>query len=192
MVVFMEKTCENCGKTFDRPPSLIGRFCSSTCAYSARRKPLTEHRRIRYLPEHPLAGHSGLVSEARVVLFARIGPGAHRCHWCGGKVRWRKGQRGNLVDALVADHVDNNPLNDAPDNVVASCGSCNGNRTQKIKGGEAFVVNANGTRARAVEKACAACAKVFLAIPAQVRSGRGRFCSRSCARSAPRRTKTAT
>lgn len=178
----MDSTCKHCGAAYSRPASLIGTYCSKACGYAARRKDETTTRRVRYLPGHPLAGATGLVAEARVVLYAQIGPGEHPCHWCGTKVRWTTGLRGNLAGSLIADHLDSNELNDAPENIVPACGRCNGTRTQGIKPDEAFVVRHNGTRARAVKRACEQCGAAFFVPPSFVRPGKARFCSRSCAR----------
>ncbi len=184
----MEKACERCGAKFTRPPSLMGRFCSKSCWYGSNRKNTTTRRRMLYRPDHALAGNTGLVSAARAILFNRIGAGWHSCHWCGRKIRWRIGKSGNLVDAVIADHVNNDPLDDAPENIVASCGACNGTRTQAIRTGELFVTNPNGTRARAVERQCQTCQSTFLVVPAQLnKPGKGRYCSLSCARKAPRK-----
>lgn len=185
----MERVCENCGDVFARPPSLIGRFCSKQCAYTARRKAVTEHRRILRAPEHPLAGSTGLVSAARAALYDKLGPGWHACHWCGRKVRWLIGVRGNPRTALVADHVDSDPLNDAIANLVPACGTCNATRTQSIKTGELFVVGSNGkgNRTRATARTCLICGASFLVATAQLRTpGKGLCCSRSCARRLPR------
>lgn len=182
MIRRMEKSCERCGKPYNRPPALAGRFCSKQCAYAARRKERPKYRRQRYLPDHPLAGATGLVSDARVVLYARVGPGWHACHWCGAKVRWLINRRGNARGALIADHLDGDPLNDSPDNVVVSCGGCNGTRGRVIQAGELFVAN-GAARTRAVERVCARCHRPFLVGVAQARTpGKGLYCSRSCAR----------
>ena len=76
-------------------------------------------------PEHPLADAAGTVAVHRWVLYERIGPGSHACHWCGIEVRWMKGLR---PGALVADHVDANPRNNEPGNVVQACQRCNAAR----------------------------------------------------------------
>lgn len=186
----MLKTCAFCAKSYNRPPSLAGSFCSKACAYAARRKDVTDHRRMRYLPNHPLAGKTGLVSEARTVLYTRIGGGVHQCHWCGCAIRWVTGRCGYTAGAIVADHVDNDPINDAQENIVASCGPCNGARTRKISKDELFVERSNGTRLRAVERTCAKCDKPFLIPPAFLRKPNGGlYCSLSCARKGPRKTK---
>jgi hypothetical protein len=183
----MEHICTHCGGPYDRPPSLAGSFCSRSCAGAARRKERPEHRRIRYAPRHPLAGATGLVSEARAALYDRIGGGAHKCHWCDAGVAWMVGMRGNAHFALIADHVDNDERNDAPSNLVPSCGRCNGSRTQRIEAGELFVTRPNGTRTRAVERHCIGCGARFLQAAAEAKNlTKGRFCSMSCARSKKR------
>ncbi len=92
------------------------------------------------------------------------------------------GLRGNLAGSLIADHLDSDELNDAPDNIVPACGRCNGTRTQQIKPDETFVVRPNGTRTRAISRACEQCGSAFNVPPSYVRNGKGRFCSRGCAR----------
>lgn len=71
-------------------------------------------------PSHPLSQSSGLVLQHRKVLFQKIGPGPHRCNWCGLIVEWG--------DSLVTDHVDGDRQNNDPSNLVASCISCNVSR----------------------------------------------------------------
>ena len=73
-----------------------------------------------YKPGHPLADSTGQVYEHRLVLHAIIGDGPHGCRWCGKPVNWG--------DGLYADHVDDNPLNNNPVNLVPSCNGCNINR----------------------------------------------------------------
>ena len=178
----MDGTCAHCGATYSRPPSLLGRYCSKRCAYDARRKERTNHRRMRFAPAHPLAGKTGLVSEARAVLYDRLGPGPHACHWCGTTVDWVVGARGNIPTALVADHVNSDPLDDRPENIVPACGACNATRGAVVADDDLYVTRANGTRLRAVRRECEHCHGQFLAAVNQVAAGRGRFCSKSCAR----------
>lgn len=126
----MDMTCAHCGNAYSRPPSLAGSFCSKRCAYDARRKDRTDHRRMRREPDHPLASKSGYISEARAVLYAKIGPGAHPCYWCQVEVLWHRDTRGQPKGVLVADHVNGDHLDDSIDNLVPACGRCNIHRNR--------------------------------------------------------------
>lgn len=134
---------------------------------------------------HPLAGKTGLVALARLILYDKIGPGPHPCHWCDTPVEWMPG-RGLAEGALLADHLDHDPENNAPENLVPACNRCNAHRTRKGDrrriGSDELTIMWSGVRTRAVERQCAVCTKAFLTVPAEVRKGRGQFCSRSCAR----------
>lgn len=84
----------------------------------------------RYLTgqyDHPLAGQNGIVAEHRKVLYDKIGPGTHECHWHGtrqcGRTALTWGGRGK--NAIRADHLDDDILNNSPDNLVPSCCGCN-------------------------------------------------------------------
>lgn len=72
---------------------------------------------------HPVAHRSGTAFEHRVVLYDAIGPGSHPCNWCGKQVSWGSD--------LQTDHVDHDPQNNAPDNLVPSCGPCNVRRNSR-------------------------------------------------------------
>lgn len=73
--------------------------------------------------EHPLARIGGLLGEHRKVLYEKIGPGPHYCHWgCGKLLDW--GGSGGII----ADHLDGDKLNNAPGNLVPSCSPCNTGR----------------------------------------------------------------
>ena len=179
-------TCGWCGTRYQRPPSLLGKFCSKQCAYAARRKETTSVRRMCLLPGHPLAPPSGLVSQARVTLYSKLGAGRHPCHWCGEEVAWTVGQRGNLAGNLIADHLDSNPLNDDDDNLVPSCGRCNGTRGARVSDDEPYVVRTNGTRLRGIRRECLTCSAPFVAMPSP-NPKKGLYCSRSCARKGAKR-----
>jgi hypothetical protein len=76
---------------------------------------------------HPLENARGVLVH-RVVLFDKIGPGEHPCHWCNQPVSW------NLTfpespAGLVVDHLDHDRLNNDSSNLVPSCGQCNIQRT---------------------------------------------------------------
>ena len=75
-------------------------------------------------PEHQLSWSDGVVSVHRKVLFDRIGPGVHACHWCGQSVEWG----GTGPTQLVVDHVDRDTHNNAVENLVPACTRCNTQR----------------------------------------------------------------
>jgi len=78
---------------------------------------------------HPLAGSNGQLREHRKVLFDAIGVGPHECHWnqwsaCGQlSLEWDTG-------TLCADHLNEDKLDNRPENLVPSCCICNLNRTR--------------------------------------------------------------
>lgn len=76
------------------------------------------------IPGHPLATAQNKVAVHRVVLYERIGPGRHPCHWCGKSLPWM----GGADVAINVDHLDHNRLNNDPDNLVPSCLDCNTKR----------------------------------------------------------------
>lgn len=75
-------------------------------------------------PDHPLTNGQGRAFQHRLVLYDKIGPGTHPCHWCGAPVSWEKEYPKDL-DGLVVDHLDDNKLNNNPKNLVPSCFRCN-------------------------------------------------------------------
>ena len=83
--------------------------------------------RMKYLPNHPLAGSNGKAYEHRVVLFDEIGPGEHPCSWCGVALEWLlpKGSARNLL----VDHVNEDKGDNRAENLVPACSSCNSARS---------------------------------------------------------------
>lgn len=73
---------------------------------------------------HPASSASGMLYEHREVCYNKIGPGSHPCRWCQRFVSWD----GKGKDQLVVDHLDNNKLNNSPDNLFPSCQRCNARR----------------------------------------------------------------
>lgn len=63
----------------------------------------------------------------RYVLHEAIGDGPHPCHWCGKEILWmaRRGRNGERPNDLVPDHLDGDPKNNTPENLVPSCYRCN-------------------------------------------------------------------
>lgn len=78
---------------------------------------------------HPLRNTAGEVAEHRLVLWNKLGCETrdcqHPCHWCG-KLRDWNGLRG-----LVADHLDEDRVNNVPENLVVSCRRCNWGRSRR-------------------------------------------------------------
>lgn len=94
-------------------------------AYVGDYKVLTMHH------EHPLATSGGCLLEHRKVLYEKIGPGPHPCYWLNrygcdnSQLAW-----GGL-SGIVVDHLDDDGLNNDPDNLVPSCRGCNTRRGSK-------------------------------------------------------------
>lgn len=82
---------------------------------------------LRYQFDHPLASFYGELLEHRKVLYEKIGPGSHPCHWCGKMREWANGGQG-----IHVDHLDDDKLNNNPDNLVPSCKRCNGYRSKEV------------------------------------------------------------
>lgn len=180
--------CGQCGDSFlpRQNHGKLQQFCSQQCAYAARRKPAPKpgQYRMLYLPGHPLAGKAKYLPEHRVLLWNRIGPGPHPCHYCGTLIDWLPGEY-TKKGALGVDHIDRNRANNNPSNLVPSCQACNNRNTSRtVLDEEPFVARANGTRLRGESRDCMACGVKFITYP-DPRPNRGLYCSRSCARRKP-------
>lgn len=88
-------------------------------------RPAKRYRMVKAIG-HPIASISGLMLLHRKVLYDAIGPGPHPCYWCGVAVDWAVGA--SAIRNLVADHIDHDKSNNAPENLVAACNACNGHR----------------------------------------------------------------
>lgn len=96
--------------------------------------------RSRRVPvSHPLAvvnsslsldGTTVHVRTHRLVLWDKIGPGPHPCHWCGRELVWRPGEHAG-GNTLTVDHVNGDPKDNTPSNLVAACQACNVTRTRQ-------------------------------------------------------------
>ena len=154
-----------------------------------KRKPQNKinARRMVWQPTHPLATKNGYVAEARMLLFDKVGVGSHPCHYCKKMVNWKVLiGRGTESDCIVVDHIDNNWRNNKLSNLAVSCQACNGSRQRAVNDNELFITRKDGTRNRAIQRKCEHCHSEFLISPSGTTRGRGRFCSRSCARSQSR------
>lgn len=190
------RTCDTCGSPFeardrkDRP----NRFCSPECYRASATHPLRNRpakgQRMREVPGHPIAPPSGFVAVSRLVLYDKIGPGTHQCHWCGRSITWQAGGGPATIGNLLADHLNWDRQDDRPENLVPSCNHCNAHRTARGERApltsEDLTVVWSGIRTRAIARTCETCSEKFLIPPSATKRGRGRFCSRSCARRAPR------
>jgi hypothetical protein len=168
--------------SFEPKPQTSGRFCSAHCFWTrgpdGPRKASVKKARTRTARDHPLAPPSGVLPVSRIVLYKKIGPGPHPCHWCGHPVNWGLGI---TVDGLLADHLDWDHNNDNPDNLVPSCNNCNTRRAAPGRQGaiqpdEPTFPISNGHRTRAVQCTCQNCGTEFLAAKSRPRL----YCSRAC------------
>ena len=69
----------------------------------------------------------------RLVLYNVIGYGPHRCHWCRRPINWRWDTVSDWTHVLVVDHLNHDRTDNDPDNLVASCQSCNGRRIRRTE-----------------------------------------------------------
>lgn len=86
--------------------------------------------RLITLRDHPIATPSGRSYEHRFVLYEEIGPGWHSCHWCSRPVTW---DQRTGPDALEVDHLNEVRDDNRIENLVASCGRCNGARSAQAR-----------------------------------------------------------
>ena len=135
-----------------------------------------------WVPGHPLVRPDDpepVLPEHRVVLYDKIGPGPHPCHWCGKILEWKiktSVRKGILSGSIVADHVDGNDRNNSPDNIVPSCHSCNTKRGYNYRFNVTPYVMKPGGRNAATEHTCQNCGTKFLT----TKTGGSKYCSVKC------------
>jgi hypothetical protein len=118
-----------------------------------------------------------------VLLYDAIGPGPHSCHECGVEVIWSTKRTGK--GALVVDHLDGNPKNNALENLAPACHPCNTRRgyDTRMASGPVLVTEA-GYRKTAVECICTVCSKPFLVAKTNLENkgatNTGEYCSMQC------------
>lgn len=156
------RACDQCGRTYSRSPSMLGKYCSPKCKSESQKREDSPYRRIITDWSHPLSNEYGQVKEHRWVLYKKIGPGTHNCHWCGRQVIWLVGVTGG--DTLIADHVDRDYLNNDPTNLVPSCTSCN--------------VHRDRAPAQYTDHLCQVCGKSFKVLTCS--NNASKYCSRAC------------
>lgn len=86
-------------------------------------------RKSIHKPNHPIATKNGNIKLARFILWGKFLGKKIFCNWCNAELFWMntEKQRG-MENAVCADHLDRNQLNDTEDNIVPSCRECNANR----------------------------------------------------------------
>lgn len=147
--------------------------------------PTTYKSRYRYVLvplDHPIATRSGKIPMHRKVLWEKIGPGPHPCHWCGKPVDWMPGEH-TREGALQTDHKDNDGQNNDPANLVPSCHTCNVERGRDARFEDAPFIITNGIRESATEMVCQApsCGQPFLIATKHLKNPKkGKYCSREC------------
>ena len=78
---------------------------------------------------HPIAGRRGRIPYHRFVLFEHLKrPKTSECFWCGVTLPWRVEMPHSVYHMVNVDHVDGDPSNKDPSNLVPSCAWCNTNR----------------------------------------------------------------
>jgi hypothetical protein len=140
-------------------------------------KPVKRYRMVR-APGHPVASKTGLTLLHRKVLFDKIGPGEHHCHWCGELVQWIAGRI--RKGALIVDHLDHDKDNNSPDNLVPSCNACNAHRLS----GETWDAWIPGSPIGRPDRNHKSCPRGHLLVPENVyiRPDTGRRQCRTCIR----------
>lgn len=196
---WVTRECEQCGAEFERYKGHIrkptqGRFCSIRCNADWRQanSGASSYSSV-FDPQHPLARKTdGRVFVHRKVLYDAIGPGQHPCHWCGTTVEWRL-RNVTSAGGLVVDHIDRDRRNNDLSNLVPSCHGCNARRDHpdNIKDGETVIVFQGAQHRSKRAGDCLTCGKPTYVLLAETRPNRGRYCSVTCARRAPRKPRDA-
>lgn len=114
-----------------RPAGYVQLGLCTACAYRLRRKGTTDYAVIKralrrkddrgyiqlYRPEHGLADTAGYVYEHRLVAYEIYGPAPHNCRWCAVELpHWA---------VITVDHLNERKDDNAEDNLVLACNTCN-------------------------------------------------------------------
>lgn len=176
-----ELTCKRCGEPFTVDGTARERerqYCGQACARHGnwKERPTAPYRNT-LLPEgHPLtAGKGRMVSVHKLVLWNKIGPGEHPCHYCSTPVSWDAPRYS--PERLETEHLDRDRFNNEPENLVPCCHRCNmQNRSMNVTDDEPWRRHAGGWRIRGNPAVCRYCGKDYVAR----RDHQGLFCSRGC------------
>ena len=132
--VWATKNCKGCGVEFTHLESQYQTYHSRECWEENRTtgEYVDTNGYVMLITtgmDHPLVRpEDGEIGKHRVVLYDKVGPGPHLCHWgCGKSLEWG----GRL--GIQADHLDSNKENNDPKNLVVSCRGCNTSRNMKLR-----------------------------------------------------------
>ena len=183
-------SCLQCSREFTVNSAYDARkrkFCSRGCAARSQWKDeVWQGRRYRFVGrDHPLSNGNRCIQEQRAILWDRIGPGPHTCHYCGEEVNWRVGIKGGGNGALIAEHKDRDPRNNSPENLVPSCQRCNILNCDRIIRPDELTVMKSGRKRRAVERECQNCGTTFRWVNRNA-ANRGKYCTMACYRASQR------
>ena len=132
---------------------------------------------------HPLVKVGGYIYKHEEVLYARIGPGPHACHWCGKMVDWKQKVRKKMIGVLCTDHLNGIETDNRDSNLVPACFRCNISRAhpQNFGPGEDWVERGR-QHLRYHLRICVGCGQEFKCANF-VKTSKdhvGKYCSHEC------------
>ena len=149
---------------------------------SRRTPPIYE---MKDAPDHPLANSCGRIYVHDEVLYARIGPGPHPCHWCGKLVDWKQTEFRKMKGVLCCDHLSGISTDNRDSNLAPSCFRCNISRSHPQNFGPADDwVQRGDQKLRYHIRICVGCKQEFKAANF-IKTSKdhvGKYCSIKCYR----------
>lgn len=117
--IYGDRSCPSCG-VFFRPMSGKQQYCTRDCANAAHSKRMAGSGNSRF---SPASEWSGLLERMKPLILERDG---HKCVACGhvGKKAPVRHVKAPLRYTLHVHHIDINPRNNAPENLVSLCKGC--------------------------------------------------------------------
>lgn len=89
-----------------------------------------KYLKVVNVSDHPLADRKGGMPYHRFVLYEKLkSPAGAACAWCGYLLPWKLDLSMSNLHVINADHLDGNPENNSPENLVPACWWCNINRS---------------------------------------------------------------